>query len=811
MRCDARQLVGSIVLCVLLTAAQASNSQAQPGPPADPPCSGTIDAHAVDVHTHEPIAGAIVKVNGEAVGLTDGAGHFLLTKRCPGELQIEVEREDYEPGVRAFQVAARRVSLELELRPRGEVIVILDEAPAPEDMQSTAVLAGEALERTRGRGFAEAFSDIPGVTQLGSSSGMAKPIVRGQFGRRLLLLVDGVRHRAQEWGLDHAPEIDPFVADKLTVVRGAAGVRYGSDAIGGAILVDPPERLRKPGVAGEVHLIGISNGRGGSLASRVQAAPASVPGLAWQVEGSAKRLAAAETPEYPLDNTGVEEWNVGATAGYRTRDADYALSYRHYQARLGVCSCLRIESSEDFFAQLERERPAGVELYDTAFEIERPYQSVAHDLALARGRWWPASVGAFTATYALQYDRRREYDIVRNATAGPQYDFRLTTHDLDLAFEHNPVHLTDHLHLRGTVGVVGMAQVHAYSGLPLIPDHQAWGTGVHLSERLLGHEFELEAGVRYDLLRRTASIVRRDFLRLVRSDQLAANACGTADADPVECESTFHTFSASVGALRQLTPAWSAKFDLSTASRAPNTDEQYLNGTAPTFPVLGLGKPDLGPETTYSASTTTTYQGQRLAAEASAYANFISDYIDFAPAINENGEPIFDVLISGAFPRFVTRPVDAVFYGFDGGILAKPVPWLELGGQLSVVRARNVSDDAYLVFVPPERLRGSATYTRTDFWGLRKGFASVAGTYVARQDRFDLAADFAPPPEAHFLLEAELGIETRVGDQTLKVALHGTNLLDARYRDYTSLLRYFVDQPGRQLMLRLSMHFSSFE
>ena len=126
-----------------------------------------------------------------------------------------------------------------------------------------------------------------------------------------------------------------------------------------------------------------------------------------------------------------------------------------------------------------------------------------------------------------------------------------------------------------------------------------------------------------------------------------------------------------------------------------------------------------------------------------------------------------------------------------------------------MVRAKNTRDDSYLVFVPPDRLRGSATVKRASLWGLRNSFASLSGTYVARQHRFDLAADFAPPPDAYFLLGAELGAETRVGDQTVKLALQGTNLLNSRSRDYTSLLRYFADQPGWQLMLRLSVHFSS--
>jgi iron complex outermembrane receptor protein len=43
----------------------------------------------------------------------------------------------------------------------------------------------------------------------------------------------------------------------------------------------------------------------------------------------------------------------------------------------------------------------------------------------------------------------------------------------------------------------------------------------------------------------------------------------------------------------------------------------------------------------------------------------------------------------------------------------------------------------------------------------------------------------------------------------VKVALAGTNVFDARYREYASLMRYFADQPGRQLMLRITMLYDS--
>lgn len=769
-------------------------------------CTATVDGHVVDRKTHEPVAGATVSTGTQLLATTDDSGRFTLHKMCAGTLALAIERADYVVDRRALSIGTTALSLEIELVLQSEVIVIEDRAPDAIDMRSATTLSGPALEKARGKALAEALSDVPGVSQLRSASGMGKPIVRGQFGRRLLLLVDGIRHRSQDWGLDHAPEIDPFVADKLTVVRGASGVRYGPDAIGGAVLVEPPELLREPGSAGEVHLIGISNGRGGSLAGRVQVAPERVPGLAFQLEGSLKRLAAARAPDYALDNTGVSEWNIGATVGYRHHGIDAKLTYLRYQAEIGVCSCLRIESREDFYAQIERDQPLGAELYDADFAIERPKQAVSHDLAVARARRDFDEIGTAQATYSFQFDHRREFDIVRDAITGPQFNFQLMTNELELLVEHNPIHISDHLHLRGTAGVVGVVQRHRYSGLPLVPDYTAWGVGAYAIERLIAHDVEVEAGVRYDLLARTAEIDRNDFLRLVRSGQLAMDACGTI-GEQVDCASRYNTVSASAGGLYRITDAWSAKLDLSTASRPPNPDEQYLNGAAPTFPVLGLGKPDLDPETTYSASITTSVATEHVTGEVSAYANKIDDYIYFAPAIDDAGEPIFDVTIRGAFPRFVTRPVDAVFYGVDAGVAVAPVKLLELGATASLVRARNTSDDAPLVFIPPDRFRGTLTVKPPTFGGVRNGFVTVSGTYVRRQRSFDLAADFAAPPDPYFLLGAEAGGEIKIRDQLVKLALSGTNLLNTRYRDYTSLLRYFADQPGWQVMARLSLQF----
>ncbi|NVB78628.1 MAG: TonB-dependent receptor [Kofleriaceae bacterium] len=763
----------------------------------------------MDAATHEPVVAATVRIGDQLLATTDDSGRFALTALCPGQVVVVVERDDYQPAERSVLVGDQ-ASLEVEMRPAGEVIEVRDKAPPPTEMRSTAVVSGAELDKTRGKSFSDTLAKVPGVVQLRATTGVAKPIIRGQFGRRLLLLVDGIRHRAQEWGIEHAPEIDPFIADSLSVVRGPGGVRYGGDAIGGVVLVDPPELRREPGYNGEAHLIGTSNGRGGTFAGRLQSVFERLPALSTQLEGSFKRLAAPETPLYALDNAGVLEWNLGATLGYRAHRSDYKLSYRHYDATLGVCSCLRIHSPDDFFAQAEMEMPIGADHFTSEFAIDRPKQDVQHDLAYARGTWERDQLGTLSATYSFQHDLRREYDVVRQAVGDTaQFNFRLMTHELDLVFQHNPIHLSEHWHLRGAAGVVGIAQINYYGGLQLVPDYKSYGAGLYATERLIGHSTEVEAGVRADASTRTASLAQIDFLRLVRSGQIAMDACTDPSRDPVACNSRFLTFTGSLGVLRRLGDSWSLKGDLSVAQRAPNTDEQYLNGTAPTFPVLGLGKPDLGPETTYSSSATLAHDSESLKAEASVFVNYIGDYIYFAPAIGDDGKPIFDVLIRGTFPRFTTRAVDALFYGADGGLSWAPIPAFDVAAQASFVRARNALDHSYLVFIPADRYRAAVTYHPPALGSLRSSYVTVSGMYVARQRRFDIAADFIPPPDPYFLLGAEIGTETTIADQRVKLSLEGTNLTNARYRDYTSLMRYFADEPGWQVWLRMSLFFDS--
>ena len=293
-------------------------------------------------------------------------------------------------------------------------------------------------------------------------------MVRGQYGSRLLKLYDGVRHEGQDWGLDHGPEIDPFAAGSMRVIKGSAGVRYGPDAIAGVLLVDPPKLLKEPGLSIHTHTVGALNGKRGTLAGRLDGNLAILPRLSWRIDGNYSRGAGLETPNYPLDNTGIEENNIGGIVEYEGPCWKAKISYRRNEKRSGVCLCVRNESTSDFETTLLRDRPVNSELYEADYPIERPYHWVIHDTVLARLELEFTGIGDLEATYAYQVNDRKEYDIIRGESSRAQYNFTLRSYTADLVFRRTPDELGDDVRLQGMMGVSGMLQDNFYTGVPLL-------------------------------------------------------------------------------------------------------------------------------------------------------------------------------------------------------------------------------------------------------------------------------------------------------------------------------------------------------
>ena len=595
-------ILTKIVALVLASSAGDGDALAQSEPTTPaletvaqlPQCQRSWQATIVEAGTAEVLPGARVNVrnNDEAPksAISDAAGRVEVHGLCGGTLHASVSKTDHESRVLRFElvdeISTARIELPALHEHHDSRVIVVHDAERGQPAASESI-TGARLRRLRGRPLADVVAGVGGVAVLRSpAGGMGKPIIRGHVGRRNLILVDGIRHEAQQWGLDHPPEVDPHGAGRITVVKGAATTRYGQGASGGVVLLESPPLLRAPAVTGEAGVFGSSNALGGGGSARVDHAPARAPGLAMRFEGNIARHRAAIAPDYVLANTGSATWSGGARMGYLREAFDVDVAYRVFGTRLGICDCLAISSPDEFAARVGARRPPGLVDARARFAIARAEQRVEHHLALARARVAIRRGGELHALYAFQFDDRREYDRVRANIDGPQLRLRLATHTAELNFEHRSIPLGG-WSLEGLGGVsVGQQGNRISSANTLVPDYGQWSWGAYQIERFVHTRAEIEAGVRYDGSHRRADLRERDYLGQRAGGRIDEANCRASDAGGV-CEHDFHAPSATIAALvRPIAVApelsWAVKLD--SAARTPAIDEQFMNGASPSFP-----------------------------------------------------------------------------------------------------------------------------------------------------------------------------------------------------------------------------------
>ena len=793
-------------LCFCTAAVAATEPQLVQQPQAEYPEDAPEGASGtVEVRVSVDQQGAVT----EAVVLSGPPVFHQEALRAAQKLVFEPARVDNQPapGEALVQFQFADPNGPGQDGKMGAELIVREERADGHDSHSRTVLDDKALERTAGRTLAESVAVVPGVHLARTSGSAAKPIVRGYSERRLLVLHDGVRHESQKWGPDHAPEIDPFSAGSITIIKGAAGARYGPDAMGGVLLVEPPPMRSKPGVGGKAMVLGATNGKRAYTALRLDAMSADRPELSYRMEGSFNDSAALTSPDYVLGNTAAREWSTGGAVEWTRETIRLRLTYHHFDRREGVFYGISHSTPAEFQAQYEAGDPVTAALWKVNRKIDRPKQEVTHDRVTLHLDATTASSWNWQAIYGYQHNHRLEYaQIRRSQVVGAQYDFTLRTHSLD-------VHATGPRVVLGSrrfdpgFGLQGGFQENVYRGYSLIPNHRTFTSGAFAHGRIIGDHGAVTAAARVDHMVRTAYIQQDDFDRHIARGTMSPADCPDYENGEA-CGQNFPAGSVSLGGMWHTVPDHlDLKIDLSRASRFPNTDELYLIGSAPTLPVFAIGDPSLGIETTWSLSPTAVLSTRFVNAELSGFANRISDYIYFAPDFTSTGEPAYNVTIEGAWPQYSVRPIDAQFIGADGFVDLAPESIVGLRTQAATVQATDIATGAHLVGIPTDQA-SSTLYLRpppagpVDSWTL-----GVEVERIAKQFRVEDDDDIVPAPEGATLLHAEATVEMKLDDRSFRFAVLGSNLTNANYREYTSLLRYYADQPGRDIRVRLSADF----
>ena len=744
--------------------------------------SGTVRDVRGDV-----LPGVTVVLDGTSLGTaTDAAGRYALSGLAAGTYRVVFRYVGYRE--RAETVALRMshrldVVLHEEDVAGDEVVVENDAARRAEAAaQATSVLGAKELAAVRGQTLGAALERLPGVTLLQTGPSIAKPVVRGLHSERVVVVNAGVAQEGQQWGGEHGPEIDPFAAGTIEVVRGVAGVEYGVGAIGGVVKIEPHPLREAAGMGGRAAVNLFSNNRQGAMSVRVDASNGR--GLSARVQASGRIAGDSRAPSYGLANTGFREGAAQAVVGYHGRRGGLEALVSHFQTRLGIFAGAHVPNAAALRALYAAGTPSVVR--DVSYTIEAPRQEVAHSLLSLRSHIETAG-GELSAQVGLQRNHRQEYDRHYRFQTIPEgalaFDLTLWTTGGELRFRHAPVNALGGGFV-GTVGASGIAQVNTNGEAGrLIPNFGALTGGVFVREAYLRGPLTVEAGLRLDARR--------------------LRAYPRVNGDVQTVVTRYASLTGALGATWRLAEAWTVAANVSQGWRPPSVNELYAAGVHHGTAQYEQGDAGLVPEKSLGVDATLRRTAGAVTGEVSAFVNRMNGYVYLRP------DTALVETIRGAYPLARYTQDDALLYGFDGGAeWALPRLPLRLGTTVSAVWGENRTRREPLVGLPSPRASVRATALLGTVGPLREAEVAFGTRVVAKQTHVPASLpDFAPPPPGYALLDFDLSasFRTRRGEGT--VGLSVENLLDTAYRDYLSRWRYFVDAPGRMATLRVEVPF----
>ena len=709
---------------------------------------------------------------------TDEKGGYRFQDVPPGTYTVRFTFISYKVLSRSVTLSDRPVTLnvDMEVQPvEADVVTITGEREVPTGSRSVSVLEAEELAENRGQTLGETLESVSGVTSLTTGPAVSKPVVRGLHSQRVLILNADVAHEGQQWGGDHAPEIDPFAPARIEVLKGAAGVQYGAGAIGGVIRVLPQELRSDPGFSGDLSLNAFSNNRQGAASLMLEGGAKQIRGLGWRAQGSIRRAGDSRSPTHVLENTGFDEKDWAFALGINRERAGIEAYYSHFGTDLGIYRNAHIGNTTNLLEAIQRGQPESPG--DFSYTIDSPKQAIRHDLFSLRSRYRFQNVGSIEVNYAQQYNKRQEFDA--HDPTKPGFDLGLLSRSGEIIFQHAPT-----AHFLGKIGVVGQRQRNTrFSSGFLIPDFLAYTAGIFGYEQWHGERWTFEGGLRYDY--RWQNIVPNAQNRVPGGVQ------------------TYSNFSGAIGATYDVTPELAVSANIGQAWRPPSVNELFSSGLHHGSAQIELGDPTLGNESSLNTDLTLRYKSERIQGEISGYYTRFKNFVNLFP------EKRVALTIRGAFPVFSYAQGNADFRGFDGNVELEINEYLGMHASAAIVRAQNHATDEPLILITPDRYSVGAEVAFPEFDAIPEHGLDIDVSIVTQQTRFPANADFVDPPSGYQVVDFHYSaaLSSRPNPVRIQAGVH--NLFNARYRDYLSRYRYFIDDPGRDITVRVSVPFGT--
>ncbi len=652
--------------------------------------------------------------------------------------------------------------------------------------QAATVLSGEALQRKLQTSIGDTVALEPGMRSASFGQAAGRPVIHGLGGARVRVMEDRIDTLdVSVTSSDHATTVEPFVADRIEILKGSSTLLYGSGAIGGVVDVHTgriPHAVPEDGFGGKLELRSADN------------ADKKVGAL--RLDGGAQQFA----------------WHVDAFG----READaYDIA--------GFVESDRLRAKEAAEGGDDAADAARGTLPGSQFEA---YGGAVGLSYIGERGFAGLAVSTLDADYGLPggHAEAEEQDAEPNAATAiagnPTLEMQQTRVDLEAGLE-QPVAGFESLNVRVGINDYQHSEVEPDGAIATRFDNDAWEARLELvHQQWAGWNGAL--GLQYGK-REFSALGEEAFVPAVDTTSAGLFWVGERGFDLFDLETglrvdrvehspadlperDFTTISGSLGLLLPLTEQWSLGLQSDYSQRAPVGEELYANGAHLATQSFEQGNADLDEESAINLSATLRFAAERLQFESTLYR---AQFKDFIYQLDSGA-------LADGLPLLVYTQGDANFTGLDAQADAVVRRWAS--GDLSVratfdtVRARldealpGSSNDLPRI---PARRYGvgiEAHWTLNETW--EQLTVSVDYRQTANQNA---VASFELPTDSFedlsFYVGADLHLGRATRDTIATLFVQGRNLTDDEQRQHTSFIKDFAPAPGRSIEAGLRVSF----
>lgn len=453
------------------------------------------------------------------------------------------------------------------------------------------VLAGDEKARYQSHSLGATLEKMAGVSNVATGGQSGKPVLRGLSGDRIRILLDGVPQDHQQYGVRHPPNVDPFLAERIDVVKGPMSVLYGADAMGGVVNLISRPLVLNSGVSELTRATLFSQYQSDnnqrSLYFDADAAYNNWGGYLGFGRTEADNFSTPNILTFPENTSGTAPLFSGEIpfTDFKVRDFATAIGYANDTFE----STLRYTfwANDQNYLQ-QNGQPTGQFLTNHNLLLDNAYQINENWLFKSRLSWQKnlRDAGTGIAYQALEDNNidlslelnryQGRFSLVHEAIGGWQGEF-----GLDVVDKQQRTHVGD-----------------------LIPDAKSNSYSVFAFEQQESGKWITEIGLRFDHIRQQAD------LSALESDSRHWNA-----------------LSGSLGITWQFADNWLATTHLARGFRAPSVFDLYARGVHGGIAAYQQGNPLLEEEYSFNKDVGIRYFTQRINFSFIVFHNTIDEYI----------------------------------------------------------------------------------------------------------------------------------------------------------------------------------------